>query len=682
MNSFKNYSIFLFAGLALSSCNSKTDKQEAPKKMPIKGIDVSSIDKNLDPCSDFYGFANGSWVKNNPIPETESRWSNFNILRDKNDSLLKNILVKATEKKAEESSDIQKIGAFYAAAMDTVKINNEGVKAIQPQIDEIEAIDNNKSLTTLLANHHRTGLYSFFSSGVGQDIKNNTEHIVYIGSGSLGLPDRDYYLLDNPKFKEIRAQYLDHLQKMFGLMGFEEAVADTKAQKVISIETEMAKASLTRVERRNPDLTYNKMSTDQLSELMTFVDWEKYFDLTGITIDSVIISQPKLMTEINSIINSKYEIEDIKSMLQWNLINATAAKLSDELNAQDFNFYSTVLRGVSEMKPRWQRALSETNSSLGELVGKEYVKIAFSPENKKKVDEMVDNLISVFSTRIKNLDWMGEETKEQALTKLNAITRKLGYPDEWKDYSNLEIPATNSYVQNWFAANQFAFDEEIAKLGQPVNKKEWGMPPQTVNAYYNPVMNEIVFPAGILQPPFFDMYNDDAINYGSMGAVIGHELTHGFDDQGNRFDAEGNLKNWWTEADKENFNKLTTKVINQYSNYEVLDSIYINGALTLGENIADIGGLSIAYEAYMKSLEGKEKKEIDGFSPEQRFFISFAQVWRNNQREKALRQQVMTDPHSPAKYRVIGVLSNLKEFDDAFSTCGIKQPDSLKVSIW
>lgn len=649
----------------------------------ILGVDLTSMDKTVEPCSDFYHFANGAWVKNNPVPETESKWSNFNVLRDKNDSLLREILEKASKDNATEGSNTQKIGAFYKTAMDTLKLDKDGITPLNTELKAIQNLKNAKDVVLLAARYNKMGVPVFYYSEVYQDAKNSTRYTVYNGPSGLGLPDRDYYLVKNPQMDEIRSQYSQHLTKMFQFAGYSEADALIKAASVLKMETQLAKASLTKVEQRNPDLTYNKFTITELIKKYPSLYFEDYKKALGMETSEFVLSEPKYLAEVDKILTSS-NIADVKTFIEWSLINTCADKLGSNFENQNFAFYYTVMKGVQKMKPRWKRVLQEANSSLGELLGQEYVKIAFSPENKKKVNVMVDHLMAVMQKRIQNLDWMTDSTKKQALKKLASMGRKLGYPDTWKDFSSLKLK-DDAYVLNWFRCNEHEFNQNLKKLGKPVDKTEWFMPPQIVNAYYNPLYNEIVFPAGILQPPFFDMSKDDAINYGSMGAVIGHEITHGFDDSGNKFDAEGNLKDWWTAEDRKKFEDRAKLVIEQYSGYEVTDSVYINGQLTLGENIADIGGLSIAFEAYQNSLQGKEKKLIDGFTPEQRFFIAFGQVWKNNIREEALREQVMTDPHSPAKFRVLGVLSNLPEFEKAFGNCSnpnFSRPDSLKVHIW
>lgn len=675
---------FFLAGSAFAviftSCNSNSQENSSTDAV---GVDIHSMDKSHEPCSDFYLFANGSWINNNPIPETESKWSNFNVLRDKNDSLLRTILEKASKENAAEGTNTQKIGAFYKTAMDTLTLDKEGLNPLKSELKAIQDLKTAKDVALLSARYNKMGMAIFYYSEVYQDAKNSKQYTIYNGPGGLGLPDRDYYLVKNPKMDEIRGEYSKHVTQMFQYMGYSEADALIKSASVMKLETRLAKISLTKVEQRDPNLTYNKFTFDELNKKYPQLFILDYKSALGFTTNEVVVSEPKYLAEVNQVLSSS-NMADIKTYVEWCLINNCADKLSQNFDAQNFYFYSTVMKGVEKMKPRWKRVLQEANGSLGELLGQEYVKVAFSPENKKKVNEMVDHLMFVMEKRIKNLDWMTDSTKKQALKKLSTMGRKLGYPDKWKDYSTLKLK-NDAYVLNWFRCNEYEFAENVKKLGRPIDKTEWFMPPQTVNAYYNPLYNEIVFPAGILQPPFFDIKKDDAINYGSMGAVIGHEITHGFDDSGNKFDAEGNLKDWWTAEDRKQFEARAKVIIDQYNGYEVLDSVYINGALTLGENIADIGGLSIAFEAYLHSLEGKEKKLIDGFTPEQRFFISFGQVWKNVTRPEALREQVMTDPHSPAQYRVVGTLSNLPEFEKAFGSCskpGFSRPDSLKAKIW
>ncbi len=676
----KSYFPFLFLGFGLISATGG-DAKKTLSEAPIKGVDINSMDPNLTPCDNFYQYANGSWIKNNPIPETEASWSNFNMVLDKNDSILKNILEKAATTKNIEGSAAQKIGDFYKIAMDTAALNKMGFTPLQKDLQKINALKDKAGVVLLASEFQRKGISVLFTPGVGQDSKISQQYAFWIDRGEMGLPDKEYYLGAGDKPQKIRDEYKKHITKMFVLLGYKENVATEKAGKVLDIETRMAKACLSNVDQRNPELTYNKISLVDLSAKYPGLYFNQYAAQYNLPVKEVILTEPNLLKEMENLVTES-SIEDLKTLFEWNLITATADKLSNNFNEENFRFYATTMRGVAKMKPRWKKVLQQSNQSLGELLGQEYVKVAFSEANKKKVNEMVAEIVKVMGVRLQNLDWMSAETKVQALKKLNTLAVKMGYPDEWKDFSSLQIKQ-DAYVLNWFRCNEFTFNADLNKLGKPLNRKEWNMAPQIVNAYYNPTMNEIVFPAGILQPPFFDVNRDDAANYGSMGAVIGHEITHGFDDTGNQFDAEGNLKNWWTKEDREKFNERTKVLADQYSKYEAVDSAYVNGFLTLGENIADLGGLSIAYEAYMNSLIGKEQKVIDGYTPEQRFFIAFGQVWKNNSREKAIREQVMIDPHSPAKFRVVGVVANMPEFEKAFS-CG--NPDAKanepKVKIW
>ena len=672
------------ASLLFTACNSSNSAKPAAKKSTdFLGVDLKSMNPNVVPCDNFYEFANGEWLKNNPIPETEARWSSFNEVRDRNMNILKGILEAAASTENEPNTNQQKIGDFYAAAMDTVNLEKAGFSPLKRELAMIDAIKTKDDLVKVLVHQHQNIVNSLFDMGVEQDFKQNDQYAVLIGQGGLGLPDRDYYLKDGERFENIRDEYVNHIEKIFLLIEMNEENAIKYASEIVKLETELATASMTRVELRDIESQYNKMTVAELKQLSPEFNWELYWSELGVSIETVIVNQPEFFKKVNEVLaNTSMDIW--KNYLKWHLLKRTAAKLSSDFEQQHFNFYGTILSGTKKMQPRWKRVQGVINTSLDHPVGMEYVKVAFSEENKKRVNEMVDNLFAVYRDRIKNLDWMSEATKEQALIKLNAISRKLGYPDKWKDYSTLEIKR-DSYVQNFLRANRFHFDDNINKLGKPIDKTEWGMPPQIVNAYYNPLMNEIVFPAGIMQPPFFNPEADDAVNYGSMGAVIGHELTHGFDDMGNKFDAAGNLKEWWTEEDRENFNKKAQIIVEQFNGFEALDSLYVNGKLTLGENIADLGGVSIAYEAYQRSLEGKERKDIDGFTPEQRFFISYGQVWKGNYRDQALRQLIYTNPHAPGNFRVLGPLSNIPEFYDAF-TCSenaeMKKAAAENAKIW
>lgn len=678
----KIFAAYLMLGSGfILSCNQaeKTTGEE------LVGIDISALDSSVSPCSDFYKFANGTWLKNNPIPETEVRWGGFNILRDKNNAILHDILEKAmNDSAAPKGSNTQKLGDFFYCAMDSVKLEKDGFSPLSGEMDKISEIKSTDDLLKAIAHHHRIGISSLFGLGVEQDAKQNDKYSVYLGQAGLGLPDRDYYLMDNPRSKQLREEYVVHVEKMFALSGKDEKQSKAAASTVMDIETKLATASMTMVERRNPEAMYNKMGLDSLKGLCPSLNWDLYLGEIGLNnLNEVIVAQPLFFKEVGNLLK-KVSLDDWKTYLQWHLFHNSAGKLSPDFENENFRFYGTVLTGQKKVKPRWERALHVINNALGEVLGQEYVKVAFSEESKSRVNEMVDNLIAAFETRLKNLDWMSDETKKQALTKLSKITRKMGYPDQWRNYSALSIER-DSYVMNFFRGNEFEFNRNLAKLGKPIDKTEWFIPPQTVNAYYNPLMNEIVFPAGILQPPFFNPRADDAVNYGSMGAVIGHELTHGFDDEGNKYDADGNLKNWWTEDDYKHFHEKAEVVITQFNSYEALDSLFVNGQLTLGENIADLGGVSISFDAYQRSLQGKERKNIDGFTPEQRFFIAYGQVWKGSSRPEALRQLVLTNPHSPENFRVLGPLSNNMEFHKAFGCAegeAMIRPDSIRAKIW
>lgn len=664
----------LASAITLASCGGDAKKEETAKA-PNTGIDVKNIDSTAKPTDDFYQFVNGNWLKNNPIPESESRWGSFNELQEKNVAKLRAILDDATsDKAAAAGSNKQKIGDFYSVACDSVKLNADG---ITPLKDEFAAIDNIKTSDDLIkavAHLHTIGVGAMFGGYIGQDPKISTEIITQLGQGGISLPDRDYYTNTDERTLGIQKAYKHHLANMFVLLGDKPEVADKNANIVFGIETNLAKASMTKIDMRDPEKIYHKKTVKELEALTPNFNWTLYFEGTGIkNINDVIVSQPDFFAALNKNIKS-VSINDWKTYLRWGLIDQMASKLSDNVVNEHFDFYGKTLLGIPALKPRWKRALESTDQSLGDALGQVFVEKHFTQESKTRVGDMVKNLIAAYRVRIASRDWMSEETKKAANLKLDKIMLKLGFPDKWKDYSTLDIKR-DSYVQNFMRANVYGFKQMIDKLGKPVDRTEWGMTPPTINAYYNPSLNEIVFPAGIMQPIFFNPDADDAINYGCMGAIIGHELTHGFDDEGAQFDADGNLKNWWTDADKANFKKKTDMLVMQFNNYIAIDSVHVRGELTLGENIADLGGLTISYYAFKKSLEGKPAPEkIDGFTAEQRFFISWAQGWRGNMRPEFLKNLVQTNPHSPGNFRGNGPLSNMQEFYDAF---GVKEGDKM-----
>ncbi len=639
------------------------------------GIDIANIDSTVKPTDDFYQYVNGKWLKNNPIPETESRWGSFNELEKTNKAKLKTILEgAAADKTAKPGSNTQKIGDFYSLAMDSTKLNKDGFSPLKGEFEKINNVKTTDDLAKEVAHLHMMGVGPMFGGYVGQDPKISTEYITQLFQGGLSLPDRDYYTNTDDRTLDIQKAYISHITKMFVLMGDKAEDAAKEAKVIFDIEANLAKSSMTKVELRDPEKQYNKKTLKELADLTPNFKWEIYFNELGIkNISNVIVGQPLFFAEFNSDFKA-VSIADWKTYLRWNLIDATASKLSDDIVNEHFAFYGKKLLGIPALKPRWKRALEATDGSLGDALGQVFVERYFTEDSKKRVNDMVTNLIAAYRVRIDSRDWMSAETKKAANVKLDKVMRKLGYPDKWKDYSSLDIKH-DSYVQNFMRANEFEFKFMVNKLGKPVDRTEWGMTTPTINAYYNPSLNEIVFPAGIMQPIFFNPDADDAVNYGIMGAIIGHELTHGFDDEGCQFDADGNLKNWWTDADKANFKAKTDMLVKQFNDYVAIDNMHVNGELTLGENIADLGGLTISYYAFKKSLAGKPvPAKIDGYTAEQRFFLAWAQGWRGNMRDAALKNQLQTNPHAPGNFRGNGPLTNMQEFYDAF---GVKPGDKM-----
>jgi putative endopeptidase len=647
-----------------------------------KGVDKSSMDLTVLPGADFYRYANGTWLKENPVPASESRWSNFNIVAERNNSILRQLLEDAAaDRTAKPGSVKDKVGTFYRIFLDSTKRETQGIRPVLSDLATINKIETKEQLIETIALFHKKGIRCFFNFYVGQDLKKSTAYIPYLSQGGLGLPDRDYYFKTDSKSQMIREEYGKHITAINNLFGFPD---DKLSDQTLPIETKLAKASMTRTERRNQEIQYNKRTVQQLQNDYPEVRLAAYFQLLGVkSFDSLIVSQPDFFLALNEVIKNT-PLNEIKAYLRWNLMNNASGFLDSKLVNQNFAFYGTLLTGVKEQKPLWKRGIDAANSVVGELLGQLFVEKTFSPNSKLRVNAMVDDIVEAFRVRLANLTWMSSATREKALVKLNSFNRKFGYPDKWKDYTDLEIKE-DSYIENNYRANEFDFKEMIGHLGKPIDRNKWGMNPQTVNAYYSPTLNEIVFPAAIMQAPFFDPNADDAINYGSIGAVIGHELTHGFDDQGAKYGADGNLKSWWTDEDKKLFEAKTKVLVDQYNGFFISDSIHVNGELTLGENIADLGGLTIAFEAYKMRLKKNPGKVIDGFTPEQRFFIGFAQIWKNNIRPEALRQRILTDPHSPGEFRVFGPLSNMPQFYEAF---GIKEGDKMyrstdiRANIW
>ncbi|MCX7797579.1 MAG: M13 family metallopeptidase [Melioribacter sp.] len=649
------------------------------------GFDVRVLDRNVLPSHNFYQFAVGNWANYNPIPDDKTRWVSFSILEEQNNKILKELVEElAANKNLQKGSARQKIGDFFATGMDSIRIEKLGYNPIKPYLQQIDNINNKKDLIETIAEFHLTGFPALFNFFVNADAKRSKINIGIISQGGLGLPDVEYYTKDDERSREIREKYTEHIANMFRLIDNDESTANRYSRIVMNIETELAKVSNTRLENRDPHKTYNKMTYDKLKSISEEIDWDIYFKKIGIdNIELVVVNQPNFIKGVSKLM-SKFSLNDWKVYLKWNVLRSSASALSSPFVNEQFEFEGKFLRGQKVIEPRWKRVLSVLNRTVGELLGQLYVAKVFPPESKEKAKLIVNNLLIAMEERIKNLDWMSEETKQRALKKLSTFGVKIGYPDKWKDHSELEI-ARDSYFKNIRRALEWARKENLKKLGKPVDKSEWGMTPQTVNAFYSPTRNEITFPAGILQPPFFNPDADDAINYGAMGAVIGHEITHGFDDQGRKYDEDGNIKDWWTKEDDEKFKERAQKLVEQYNNFVVIDTFRVNGALTLGENIADLGGLTVSFTAFKKTEQYRKGELIDGFTPAQRFFLSWAQVWATNIRPEALKLQVKTDVHSPAVQRVNGPLMNMPEFFEAFDVKPgdpMRNPDEKIVKIW
>ena len=640
---------------------------------PSWGFSTSNLDRTCKPCDNFYEFAMGSWMKANPIPAEYSSWGTFTQLRDNNLTALRTILDAATKATPPAGSNEQKIGDFYASCMDTAAIESAGLKPIAGDLNEITAINDRKSLDAAITRLQQQGAGVLFRFSSGQDIKDSSRVIAQASQGGLGMPDRDYYFRDDEKSKQLRADYEQHVAKMFTLAGDAPEKAAGEAKTVMAIETALAKASRSRVELRDPEKNYHPMAIAEVNALTPDWPWQSYLHEVGAPkLEQVNIRQPEFFKAMNEELSS-VPLDDWKTYLRWHVIHANAPALPEKFVEENFDFYDRKLSGTKEMLPRWKRCVQSTDRNLGEALGQVYVEKYFPPAAKARAKEMVANLIAALREDIPTLSWMGPDTKKEALAKLEAFTVKIGYPDKWRDYSKLTIDRS-SYDANVRRSMEFEYARELAKIGKPVDRAEWGMTPPTVNAYYSSTMNEIVFPAGILQPPFYDPTADDAVNYGGIGAVIGHEISHGFDDQGSKFDGKGNLNEWWKPEDRKNFTERGDCVMNQFNGYEVEPGLHQNGKLVLGESIGDLGGLTIAYAAYEKSIEGKRPKDIDGFTPEQRFFLGWAQVWGANQRAEAARLQTNTDPHPLARFRGNGPLSNMEAFAKAF---GCKQGDAM-----
>ncbi|MCA0348342.1 MAG: M13 family metallopeptidase [Bacteroidetes bacterium] len=646
------------------------------------GIDLSLMDTSVSPKDDFFNFVNGTWLKNTEIPADRTRWGSFDELRKKTDADALAILAEASKNpKYKSDTDQGKAINLYKSIMDTVARNKAGIKPLLPYLTKINAVKNVSDLQNLMIQMASKGGVGFFGIGVGTDAKNSSKNVVYVGPGSLGLPDRDYYVSDDADSKEKREKYVLHIARMLQYIGEKPQEAKIHAEKILALETEMSRPRLDRVERRDRRKSYNPMTIADLQKMTNAINWEK--QITGIglpKVDTLIVSQPKYMAALQDILKAN-KVEDWKAYMRWTALNSAADNLSTDIEKANWDFYSKTLNGAIKQRPRDEGALQVVNGATGEALGKLYVEKMFPAAAKEKAQKMIKNVIRAYETRINNLSWMSPDTKKSAVEKLNKMTIKIGYPDKWKDYSALTIksPAEGgTYFDNSLLISEWSFKKNIEKLSKPVDKTEWGMSPQTVNAYFNPSNNEIVFPAAILQPPFYDYNADEAVNYGGIGAVIGHEISHGFDDSGARYNADGNLVNWWTDEDLKQFTALGTALADQYSALEPLPGIKVDGKFTLGENIGDLGGINAAYDGLQLYLkENGNPGKIDGFTPEQRLFISWATIWRSKMRDEAIKNQVKTDPHSPGMYRGYVPLLNLETFHQAF---GIKPGDGMYVA--
>jgi putative endopeptidase len=633
----------------------------------VKAFDTANLDTTCKPCEDFDKFANGGWKAKNAIPAEYPAWGSFEILHERNLEALHQILERAAKvTNSPKGSNEQKIGDFYFSVLNTQLSDTEGVRPLAPFFARIAAIKDVAGLQDTIAHLHTYSVGAVFDTESGADLKNSKQTIAYVSQGGLGLPDRDYYLKNDDKSKGVRDAYLNHVARMFELTGDEAAKAAAGAKTVMAIETRLAGASLTNVELRDPDASYHMMGPEERAKLAPNIAWDRYLSQVGISDSRIDVAHPKFFQEVDKMLGD-VSLDDWKTYLRWWLVHSLAGTLSTQIADENFNFNGRILTGAEKRPPQWKQAVRATDASLGEILGQVYVKEHFTPAAKQRMLELVRNLKVVLREDLVGLEWMGDATRKQALAKLDSFADKIGYPDKWQDYTLLEVDR-GPYVLNALRARLFAFKYQIGKVGKPVDRAEWGMTPPTVNAGYNPLNNDITFPAGILQPPFFNPDADDAINYGGIGAVIGHEMTHGFDDQGSRFDAEGNLKNWWSEADLKNFKTRAKCIEDQFSAYTIQDNIHLNGQLVAGESIADLGGLKIAYAAFLKSLEGKPRpKDIDGFTPEQRFFLGYAQVWAANHRPEFERLMVNTNVHPLEKFRLNGTVANMPEFQRAFN---------------
>ncbi|MDX1277505.1 M13 family metallopeptidase [Oceanihabitans sediminis] len=684
-----------FAFVGLVACKQEEKKEVAQVVEQIPGINLDYMDTNVKPSEDFFKHVNGKWLENNSIPDDRTRWGSFDELRQKTDedalAILKAAMADDKDLNSIEvlpGSDQEKAVFLFKTILDTESRDKQGIEPLKPLLEKIASINNIEDLQGYLIEMEPQGGGNFFGFGVSADPKDSNMNVGYLGTSRLGLPDRDYYVKDDADSKEVRKKYVAHITRMLQYLGDTKEEAKAQAEQILAFETRLAEPKMDKVDRRDPLKRYNPTAITDLQKMVPVINWETYFKGIGVeSLDTVIVSDVNYMKALQSVL-AENNVSDWKTFLRWSTLNRSAGRLSTELENANWEFYSKELRGQKVQRPIEERALQTLNRSVGEALGKLYVDQKFPPEAKERAEKMIANVITAFENRISVLPWMSEETKKKAIEKLRATSVKVAYPDKWKDYSAMEIKSVEeggSYLENMRNVSAYNYQENIDKLGKPVDKSEWFMAPQVVNAYFNPAYNEIVFPAAILQPPFFNFTADDAVNYGGIGAVIGHEISHSFDDSGAKYDKDGNLNNWWTDADLKEFQNLGKALADQYSAIEVLPETNINGAFTLGENIGDLGGVLAAYDALQLSFDGNKPADIDGFTAEQRFFMSWATVWRTLYRDEALKNQIKTDPHSPGMNRAVQPLLNIDAFYEAFD---INEGDNMyiapeeRVRIW
>lgn len=675
-----NKTIFFVTGLILlSACKTtkidegqNVDKPTTNSK-ELSTIDLESMSATINPKEDFFMYSNENWIKNNPIPPSESRWGSFNELEKNNQAKLLDLLSELASSNAKKGTDAQLLGDYFMSYLDMEKRQSVGMSLVKKDLDKINSMKSKSELVTLLAQQHINGISGLFNFGVGQDLKNVDRNISYLSQGGISLPNKEYYT--KPEKQTILTEYRKYVYNLMQLYGLEEQRANEASKNVLTIEGELAKAMMAPAEMRIPEKTYNKKSLEEAKILFGNFDFEKYLvEIGSNSFDTLIVGNPEFVKTVSSLIDT-YKIDTWKDYLSWHVMNKYAKHLGEEFVQKRFDFYGGVLSGKTEMKPLKESVIDEiTDMEFGELLGKAFVEKHYSENAQKRVNEMVDNLLIVFRERIEGLDWMSKETKTEALNKLNSIGRKLGYPSKWEDYSSLNF-TRDGYLQNVIEMNRFSHYKNLSELSKPVDKEKWGMPAHMVNAYYHPLLNEIAFPAGIMQPPFFDENAEDAVNYGRIGMVIGHEFTHGFDDMGSKFAADGSFKNWWSESDRKLFEEKTTLLGQTFAGFCPIEGHCVNPDLTMGENIADLGGLTMAYYAYARTAEFKSNEKKQGFTPAQRFFIAYAQLWKINYTPEEMKNRIANDPHSPGMYRVNGPLMNCPEFFEAF---GVKEGDKMR----